>query len=396
MKIRQICNEYRIKPWKPAIHLVPHLTIEANMTCNFRCKVCYNLNTTHVKSMETICMEIDTGLKKRKVDTITIMGGEPTLHPNLFEIISYVKSKGVLCQLLTNGFLIYNDPDDQLLAALVSGGLNRIIFHIDKGQESYKNPFEVLHHLFSKTAKFKLLTSVSWTIYNDDQGYLPELVREFSKYKHFDGILALLEKPVDSSILPGFNRDDYPNLLEEHLSLKSNLKLQPSLYLPTSLDDQSVSWLIYLYFINTTNQQTFFVSPRLTRIFQKVYLGLFRREIFGNPPMRFAFGLSVVLTGLLEMGLNPARFGNYLRLIRKSSGFRNLRFHYIAIQDGPTYNKDLQNVSICFGCPDATIRNGKLTPVCLADRINPFPENSMKTAVSEELAELVFNHLNKP
>lgn len=138
MKIQKICPDYSIKPWKPAKHMVPHLTIETNMTCNFRCKVCYNLNTSHVKSQETILQEIDIGIQKRKVDTITIMGGEPTLHPDLCKIIRYIKSKKVLCQMLTNGFLIYNDPTDNFLKDLVTSGLDRIILHVDKGQEAYE------------------------------------------------------------------------------------------------------------------------------------------------------------------------------------------------------------------------------------------------------------------
>jgi len=395
MKIGKICPDYRIKPWKPAMHLVPHLTIETNMTCNFRCKACYNLNTSHVKELETIFNEIDTGLQKRKADTITLLGGEPTLHPNLGEIIRYVKSRGIICQLLTNGYLIYKDREDILLTNLVDSGLDRIILHVDIGQEAYKDPFEVLHVLFSKTEKFNLLTSVSWTIYSGEQGYLPNLIREFSNYQNFDGILALLEKPVDRAILPEFKRNDYPNLLEEHLSLHKNLGLQPSVYLPTSLDDQSVSWLIYLYFINAKSFKTFCISPFLTRIFQKTYLRIFKHEIFGKPPMRSAFGVSLLATALLEIFLKPSRTGSFSRLIRKSSSFRQLRFHYLAIQDGPSFNKEIKKVSICYGCPDATIRNGKLSPVCLADRINPFLRKSPYEEVHEDLAQLVFDHLGE-
>ena len=120
----------------------------------------------------------------RKVDTITILGGEPTLHPNLYDIIKYIKSREIICQLLTNGFLIYKDPEDNLLTHLVASGLDRMILHVDIGQEAYKDPFEVLHLLLAKTGKFNLTTSISWTIYKGEQGYLPNLIREFSNAKY--------------------------------------------------------------------------------------------------------------------------------------------------------------------------------------------------------------------
>ena len=395
MRIDNICPQFEIKPWKPAQSQVPHLTIETNMTCNFKCHSCYNLNTNYVKDLKLVFEEIDTGLRMRKVDTITIMGGEPTLYPDLVKVIRYIKSKGIFCQMLTNGFLIYSDHKDLLLNDIKSAGLDRIILHVDKGQDIYRDPPAVLHSLFAKTGKLNLLTSISWTIYKNEQGYLPELLKEFSSYKNFDGILALLEKPMDLCVLPGFNRNQYPNLLEEHTALNNRMNLQPSVYLPNSLDDNSVSWLVYMYFINSTTFQTFYLSPGLTRIFQKTYNKIFKKEMFGKPPMRSSFGLSLVATGLMEMLANPLRISSLLKLFKNSGGFSNIRFHYLAIQDSPSYNNVLNNVAICYGCPDATVRNGKLTPVCLADRINPLNNDNSMNKEYKEIEMHVFDHLGQ-
>ena len=51
---------------------------------------------------------------------------------------------------------------------------------------------------------------------------------------------------------------------------------------------------------------------------------------------------------------------------------------------------------MCYHCPDATIRNGKLTPLCLADYINPM-EGTTETnsKVPEGLHDLVYNHMNE-
>lgn len=395
MKIETLCPYLGIRPWKPKLKLVPHFTIETNMTCNFKCHTCYNLNTSYTKELTTVLEEIDTGLRMRKADTITLMGGEPTLYPDLTRVIRYIKSKGVFSQMLTNGFLIYQDPEDQLLKDLADAGLDRIVFHVDRGQEQYPDPLSALHTLFRKTEKYDLLTSISWTIYNNEQGYLPDLIREFAKYKKFDGILALLEKPMDIAVLPGFRREEYPNLLDEHRTLRNQLLLQPSVYLPNSRDDESVSWLVYMYFINTGNFRTFYLSPRFTRFFQSIYTFLFRREMFGKPPMRSMFGLSLLLAGSMEVLMSPRRIRSFFRLFRGSDGFKNLRFHYLAIQDSPSYDSETEQVSICYACPDATVRNGKLTPVCLADRINPLTNGPVNTRDYQVIRDHVFTHLEQ-
>lgn len=395
MRIDLIVPEFRIKPWKPALNRVPHLTIETNMTCNFRCHTCYNRNRDYVKDLKLVLEEIDTGLRMRKADTITILGGEPTLYPDLVKVVSYIKSKGVLCQMLTNGYLILNDPDDKMLHDLVSAGLGRIMFHVDKGQDKYSDPISVLHKLFEKTEKLKLLTSISWTVYNNDQGYLPVLVREFSKYSYFDGVLALLEKPMDECVLPGFRREDYPNIKDEHDAIWNELKLKPSVYLPDSRDDRNVSWLVYMYYINSKTLQTFCLSPAFTRFIQHTYARLRNREMFGKPPTRTIFGFSLMIIGLLEFIISPRRIRSFFRLFRGSSGFKNLRFHYITIQDSPYYNNETKNIAICYHCFDATIRNGKLTPVCFADRINPLSDGDTDRDAYKEIETHIYNHLGQ-
>ena len=111
--------------------------------------------------------------------------------------------------------------------------------------------------------------------------------------------------------------------------------------------------------------------------------------------MKIAFGLSLLATALLEILLKPSRSGSFRRLVRNSNAFRQLRFHYLVLQDGPSFDKKSKKVSICYGCPDATIRNGKLSPVCLADRFNPYLLKSAFENIHEGLAQLVFDHLGE-
>jgi MoaA/NifB/PqqE/SkfB family radical SAM enzyme len=78
-------------------------SIKVTQRCNLRCKHCTWVN----KIVSDLPLErwqqiIDT-LYKRGCTVVFIEGGEPTLRADLSQIISYIKRKGMICVLFTNG-----------------------------------------------------------------------------------------------------------------------------------------------------------------------------------------------------------------------------------------------------------------------------------------------------
>lgn len=75
--------------------------------CNFRCPFCQNAGLVlHPDKEESIpTSEVLSFLKKRKklLDGVCITGGEPTLCPELPELIAEIKALGYLIKLDTNG-----------------------------------------------------------------------------------------------------------------------------------------------------------------------------------------------------------------------------------------------------------------------------------------------------
>lgn len=74
--------------------------------CNFRCSYCHNPNFVFPENIEFLPREkITSFLTKRKdlLESITICGGEPTMHRKLVEWITYIKSFGYRVKLDTNG-----------------------------------------------------------------------------------------------------------------------------------------------------------------------------------------------------------------------------------------------------------------------------------------------------
>lgn len=89
--------------------------------CNFRCPFCHNGNIVRKdKSLIPLLKEeIFSFLQKRRnvLTGVCITGGEPTLHPDLPELITQIKELGYLVKLDTNG------TNPQMLHDLIHAGL---------------------------------------------------------------------------------------------------------------------------------------------------------------------------------------------------------------------------------------------------------------------------------
>lgn len=386
-----------LKPLKLSVKETPHITIEPNTTCNIKCRKCYNLNQDHVKSFEQVKCEIDLAFKKRKVETISLLGGEPTIHPDILKIIAYIKSKKVYCQLLTNGISFQGEEGDIFLDNIKKAGVDRILLHIDKGQEHVHNNIDkTVLELFNKFEKRKVFFSLSITIYNDSQGGIPGIIKKYNYFTYFDGILALMERdPIEAFSNNPSPLNILPTLANEYVTIQHALNVEPTTYIPSSIDDDHISWLMYFYYINSKTGQIFRISHQLSRFFRKIYRVFTGRQAFGITFKRPFFPFSLLISGLIECIINPRRIKKFIALLKRSDFTSAMRFHYIVIQDGPEYNKEKEKVHICYHCPDATIRNGKVTPVCIADQINPINKQIENPYFSKELYDMIYKHLEE-
>ena len=87
--------------------------------CNLSCKHCYSLsNDSHFKgelSYDEICKVMDD-LHAFGVSVLILSGGEPLLHPRIFDIAERAKQMGFYIGLSTNGTLINEDNIHQIAA----------------------------------------------------------------------------------------------------------------------------------------------------------------------------------------------------------------------------------------------------------------------------------------
>lgn len=83
--------------------------------CNLRCPYCHNFSLAEGKGEIIDIHEVFQFLDKRKglLDGVAITGGEPCIHKKLPEFLSYIKEKGFLVKLDTNG--MYPDILSEIL-----------------------------------------------------------------------------------------------------------------------------------------------------------------------------------------------------------------------------------------------------------------------------------------
>ncbi len=114
------------------------ITLFLTHKCNLQCKMCGQWGeggVTKKTSAEHILSELPFDEIKALIDevtpfkpNITLFGGEPLLHTRAADIVRYIKSRGMHCLVITNGFLL-----EKMAEGLVSSGLDELNVSLDGG-----------------------------------------------------------------------------------------------------------------------------------------------------------------------------------------------------------------------------------------------------------------------
>ena len=98
--------------------------------CNLSCAYCNEYdNVSKPVPLEAMKSRIDR-LAHLGTSIITISGGEPTLHPELDEIIRHIRSHGMIAGMITNGYFLTPERIERLNRA----GLQHLQISIDNIQ----------------------------------------------------------------------------------------------------------------------------------------------------------------------------------------------------------------------------------------------------------------------
>lgn len=126
-------------PVPGAIH-IKQLDLELFGGCNYKCQMCPQAEGREKAFLRKMPLDVlkrivDDAMQYG-VESVSLHGsGEPTLHPDMAEVVRFVKSKGLHCISFTNGEKLTEELSRQLIEA----GLDVLrLSAIGAGAESYK------------------------------------------------------------------------------------------------------------------------------------------------------------------------------------------------------------------------------------------------------------------
>ncbi len=361
-------------PWKPAT--APHLVLEINAVCNIACNGCYKRMTGTHKPVGQVMDELDLAARQRAVHTVTLAGGEPTLHPDLGAIVRRIRARGFKCALLTNGTQL---GDDQL-RTLAAAGLNLVQLHIDEGQRRPDLPdtptVADIHALrdaiAQRVVQHGMDVGLCVTLYPDPVERVTALVDYVTRSPWVDFLFAShYFDPAD--FMRAFTERDHawhPQTTNSTVldTLRQARGLVPFACLrsPDEVGTQAVpGWLTYLVPVLRKGADTRYLRVTSTRAdMWPFHLGrLFAgRFVFYCKPASTAIMIHVLLNGLCTGRIGQA-FGFVARGMRPgaTAGCKRMVF-----DNGPRIMTD-GRTECAELCPNATVRNGKLCGICTAD-----------------------------
>lgn len=214
-----------------------------NRTCNLRCKWCYARDTEYKSSLtmsKDLAFELIDFFDSINVKHIILIGGEPTIHPDFFEILEYAKEKKIKCALVTNGLMFKND---EFIDKYKSMGMNSVSLSLKgenektyeeiTGFDGFQETIDIIKKLVSSDISVSVSMVLTENNMNSFTDVIPTLLNAGVKHFHFsfcyDFNLCGIKKDIFSpiSLLEMFGNiyEKLNSLTNGHFTLQNGLPL---------------------------------------------------------------------------------------------------------------------------------------------------------------------------
>lgn len=380
-------NLYRF-PWSGNDNPIGWL--EVTDKCNTYCRGCYRINGMQGhKSLEQIKDEIALLQKWRNCDNISIAGGEPLIHPDILEIVAYIRSLKMKPLILTNAIKLENNRPFML--ELKKAGAVGFTFHIDSEQnrahwkgKSETELFELRQHFADMAHSVGgLFSSFGMTVYPGNVHFVKELVNWANK--NIDRVHGLVfigfrtaalggdydffagNRPIDPqmSYFGGDVSESYLTSTDIYEKIKQDFPhYETSAYMGGSQSDDKITWLVSAQ-LGTKHKMYGSSGTKVMELFQTIHHLRHGTYVIYSPSNKIP-KIAFIL-GLVDKGVR-ATVRNFVREVARHplELFRPLYVQSIGIIQGPDLLED-GRIDMCESCPDMTVWNGKLVHSCRMD-----------------------------
>jgi len=384
---------YRL-PWSLTDN--PIAWLEPTQQCNLACDGCYRQNIKDHKSMDVVQDELDTFMRLRNFDGVSIAGGDPLLHPNVVDIVARVKAMGRKPIINTNGL----GMTKELMRGLADAGLVGITFHVDchQGRPGWRNKTEGdMNELRSTyvdmvaSASEEIAIAFNSTVYDDTL----EQVGDVSDWaaRNIDHVQTVVFITYRAAHKEGFDyyvngqkaeteklvyTIDQPRVTD--ISARDVVKrlrqrdprFEPCAYLNGTVDPTTFKWLITMR-VGTKDRIHGYFGPKFMEMTQAGHHLLTGRYMAYAPSSMLSAGRSAML-GLwgLDDGIKGAT-KSYLQSIMRNPMhlLKKQRFQAVLCIQPIDVMEDGRD-NMCDGCPDITLHEGKLVWSCRLEEWRQF------------------------
>lgn len=392
----------KIYPDKQKLYKLPWSTnespigwLEVTDVCNIHCQGCYRLNRDGHKPYEQLQEEVLFLRKWRNCDSITLAGGEAILHPNILDLIRFIRDNGMKCIIITNGVAL----NEKLLLDLKQAGLTGVSFHIDstqnrpefKGKENIKetdvNEIRVKYAGMVKKVR-GMTTSFGITVDTNNLKDIPKFVQwgidnidvvNSVSFKTYRGLLVekglefyagckkidLKSDSLGYTIGPESKDKIKVTSSDVYAIIKQNFpEYEANSYLGGTKDHTSFKWILGNIILNTKKRIFGALGKRSMEVIQAGY-----HLLYGSYPVhtKRRFGRSIFWLALIDKTIRNA-FYNWLKycLVYPVRFFYSLTTLNIGIVQAPDLLPD-GTCDMCEGCPDLCVFEGRLVNSCRLD-----------------------------
>lgn len=205
-----------------------HITLTNN--CNMRCPHCFvaaGIVPRHELKVKEILATVDNIKRINGSTDIVISGGEPLMHPNIFNLLQGLKGHNVT--LFTNGTLI-NENNYKIIAdccqevQISFEGVTQNIYEKIRGSGNYKKALHAIELLMKTGIKITLAITILPATVKDIQDHLISFVNSINYY---DNLEIRLNDDIEMSgnalamDFSGFNKYEVDKMM---ISLVSQLQ----------------------------------------------------------------------------------------------------------------------------------------------------------------------------
>lgn len=160
--------------------MMKEIWLITNYSCNNRCKWCYTDTKSFPKEIMPLdyAKEVLSSMSKAGIKKCTLIGGEPTLYPHIFELIEYGSGLGLFMKIVSNAVLLENE---EYVKKLKNVNLSLIAISIhgintqNYMENTQRNHFEKVIKAIKNCQKYNLRFITLTTLNRLNQKYIYDI-----------------------------------------------------------------------------------------------------------------------------------------------------------------------------------------------------------------------------